>query len=228
MIINPSVTHNGNAYEARYTITGLDPELTYNVTANAIDALMSVQTNSESVASTPLFDWSKNDFRFNLPVYMTKNLPIRTIDNNGNDVEVLNPCNVNNEIELGGCRVGPKVLWEGARQMTDASSDDITLPEPVSAQLNGIVLVFSLYTSGAQQNASFHSFFVSKKEVELLPGSPHTFFLNINAGFSVIGAKYIYIDDTTVKGQESNNSSGSNNGITFANNRFVLRYVIGV
>ena len=228
MIINPSVTHNGNAYEARYTITGLDPELTYNVTANAIDALMSVQTNSESVASTPLFDWSKNDFRFNLPVYMTKNLPIRTIDNNGNDVPVLNPCNINGDIELGGCRVGPKVLWEGARQMTDASSDDITLPEPVSAQLNGIVLVFSLYTSGAKQDASFHSFFVSKKEVELLPGSPHTFFLNINAGFSVIGAKYIYIDDTTVKGQESNNSSGSNNGITFANNRFVLRYVIGV
>ena len=226
VIINPSVTHNGNAYEARYTITGLDPELTYNVTANAIDALMSVQTNSESVASTPLFDWSKNDFRFNLPVYMTKNLPIRTIDNNGNDVPVLNPCNINGDIELGGYRVGQKVLWEGASHMNGGQS--APLSEPVSAQLNGIVLVFSLFTDGVAGDSSIHSFFVSKKEVELLPGKPHTFFLMINSGFSVIGAKYIYIYDDTLEGNATNTSNSANNGITFNNSRFVLRYVIGV
>jgi hypothetical protein len=57
-----------------------------------------------------------------------------------------------------------------------------------------------------------------------------TFPLIINAGFSVIGAKYLYInyDSSVIAGHETNTSSGSNSGITFDNTKFVLRYVFGV
>jgi hypothetical protein len=85
-----------------------------------------------------------------------------------------------------------------------------------------------LYRDGAAADVSFNTFYISKKEVELLPGSPHTFIMGINAGFSTIGAKYLTINDTSIVGNATNTSSGTNSGITFNNSSFVLRYVIGV
>ena len=103
-----------------------------------------------------------------------------------------------------------------------------TLSEPISQQINGIVLVFSSYKDGYAENVSLHSFFVSKKEVELMPNAPHTFFLMINSSFSVVGAKYLYIADNAITGDATNAQDGSNNGFTYKNRSFVLRYVIGV
>lgn len=254
-IIQPTVTYGDNRYEATYSISGLNPNSVYSITSNVIDELMSVQSQSESITSTPIFDWGKNDFKHNTPVYLTKNLSLRTIDNDGNDVSVFNPCNpqgalvlgwgqynnangdtsvygnsinltANNEVRINGTPIGGKVLWEGVYTMND--SQVINLASPISEQINGIVLVFSLYTSGAEQDVSINTFFVSKKEVELLPGAPHTFFMMINSGFSVIGSKYLYIDDSIITGHATNSTAGTNNNMTFSNNRFVLRYVIGV
>ena len=90
------------------------------------------------------------------------------------------------------------------------------------------MLVFSLYRNGAAENVSINSAFISKYEVAALPDAPHTFWMAINAGFSTIGAKYLYINDTTITGHEGNTSSGANSGITFNNSMYVLRYVIGV
>ena len=254
-IISPTITYGDGTYEAVYSITGLDPNSTYEITANVIDELMSVQSQAESVISKPIFDWGKSDFKHNTPVYLTKNLSLRVIDNDYNDISVLNPCNPNGNLVIGwgqydkangdtqiygnnvnltakenvqiqGVPVGGRVLWEGAYYMN--ASQVAKLSSPVSEQINGIVLVFSLYTDGFADDTSLHSFFISKKEVELLPGTPHTFFLMINAGFSVIGSKYIYINDNNLTGHATNTSTGTNSGITFANNRFVLRYVIGV
>ena len=100
----------------------------------------------------------------------------------------------------------------------------------ISQQRNGVVFVFTLYdySTKTYSNASVHSFFVSKKEVELLGGAPHTFLMGINAGFSVIGAKYVYIFNDYIDGHESNISTGNNSGIAFNNQRFALRYIIGV
>lgn len=254
-IIQPTVTYGDNRYEATYSISGLNPDSVYTITSNVIDELMSVQSQSESITSTPIFDWGKNDFKHNTPVYLTKNLSLRTVDNDGNDISVLNPCNpqgalvlgwgqydnangdtsvygnsinltANNEVRINGTPIGGKVLWEGAYYMN--GSQTISLSSPISEQINGIVLVFSLYTSGVAQDTSINTFFVSKKEVELLPGAPHTFFMMINSGFSVIGSKYLYIYDDVISGHSTNSTAGSNNNMTFANDRFVLRYVIGV
>lgn len=254
-IINPTVTYGDNRYEATYSISGLNPDSFYDITVNVIDALMSVQTTTESVTSKPVFDWGKTDFKHNTAVYLTKNLSLRTIDNDGNDVSVLNPCNPNGALVLGwgqydkangdtsvygnninlvanekirinGTEIGGNVLWEGAYYMN--GSQAISLSSPISEQINGIVLVFSLYRNNVAEDVSIHSFFVSKKEVELLPNAPHNFFMMINSGFSTIGAKYLYIADEVITGHATNSLSGANNGITYNNGMFVLRYVIGV
>lgn len=130
-------------------------------------------------------------------------------------------------ISINGMDFGVnQVLWSGAYYMN--ASQTITLKQAISEQVSGIVLVFSYYDSGAVQDYSFNTHFVSKKQIDLFPSCGHTFFMGINAGFSSIGAKYLYFTDTSITGHSGNTSSGTNSGITFDNSKYVLRYVIGV
>ena len=225
---------SGNAYEFSYDITGLNPDSVYTLTVSVVDALMNVQTTSESITSTPVFDWSRNDFRVNVPMHIksslifdTNNTTISATTADGSRKVVLEPANTNGNTVLGygnyvnsegdtnvygnnvrittrenliinGRNYGSnKVLWESTGWYMNATQV-ATLKEPISAQPNGIVLVFSLYRNGSSEDVSINSFFVSKKEVELLPGAPHTFFMMINSGFSNLGAKYLYIDDLSL------------------------------
>ena len=140
----------------------------------------------------------------------------------GNEVDII----AANGVSINGKTFGGKVLYQGASHMN--GNQTANLSEAISDQINGIVLVFSLYRNGAAENVSINSFFVSKKEVELLEGAPHFYFMGINAGFSILGAKYLYIYDTYIQGHEGNTSSSANSGITFNNSNYVLRYVLGV
>lgn len=140
----------------------------------------------------------------------------------GNEVDII----AANGVSINGKTFGGKVLYQGASHMN--GNQTANLSEAISSQINGIVLVFSLYRNGAAENVSINSFFVSKKEVELLEGAPHFYFLGVNAGFSIMGAKYLYIYDTYIQGHEGNTSSGANSGISFNNSNYVLRYVLGV
>ena len=125
----------------------------------------------------------------------------------------------------GKSLLNQKVLWQGGMLMNQ--NHTANLNEAISQQKNGIVLVFSLYRNGAAEDVSINSFFISKKEVELLDGAPHFFFLGINAGFSSLAGKYIYIHDDKLVGHEGNDDVGSS-VISFNNSSYVLRYVIGV
>ena len=122
----------------------------------------------------------------------------------------------------------PKILWGGdltsGMYMTDTHTANLT--EAVSAQRHGIVLVFSAYESSSDTNYSWECFFVPKQLVALTT-SGHTFVLG-RGKFTRTGTKYLYIYDTYIKGHADNNATGTSNGITYANNKFVLRYVIGV
>ena len=121
---------------------------------------------------------------------------------------------------------GQKVLWEGGKYMT--ADHQVELNEPVSQQDNGIVLVFSTYQNGAAIDANFNHFFVPKKFVEIMGGYGTAFQMN-TVNFNTVGAKYLYIHDTYIKGNESNSLSGTaTSGITFNNAMYVLRYVLGV
>lgn len=121
-----------------------------------------------------------------------------------------------------------KILWgeDATSGMYMTADHEITLKEAISAQRNGIVLVFCAYDGTGDTNHSWQSFFVPKR-LAALTTSEHTFVLSTGK-FTYTGTKYLYINDTTIIGHADNNLTGSNNGITYANNKFVLRYVIGV
>jgi hypothetical protein len=53
--------------------------------------------------------------------------------------------------------------------------------------------------------------------------------MTTDASFGLYAAKYLYINDDRIVGNDNNTATGTGAcGITYANNGFVLRYVIGV
>ena len=120
-----------------------------------------------------------------------------------------------------------QLLWEGVYYMS--ASQRVELAEPVSKQRSGIVLVFSRYSSSTAQNYHFNTFFVPKYQIAAHGGCGHTFTMTTDGTFGVFAAKYLYLHDTYIAGNANNEASGTGAcGITYANNGFVLRYVIGV
>lgn len=121
-----------------------------------------------------------------------------------------------------------KILWGEnlTSGMYMTADNTITLAEAVSAQRHGIVLVFCAYNETEDTNYNWQSFFVPKQLVAIST-SGHTFTLSLGK-FTYIGTKHLYINDTSISGHADNSLAGSANGITYANNKFVLRYVIGV
>jgi hypothetical protein len=61
-------TMNDNDYTATFTISGLDYKSSYNIVVHVSDKLMNAESGSTVVAPTPIFDWSRTDFNFNVPV----------------------------------------------------------------------------------------------------------------------------------------------------------------
>ena len=60
-----SATKSNNTYNATATISGLDYRTTYVFQARALDKLATVNTDEQARRTTPIFDWSKDDFRVN-------------------------------------------------------------------------------------------------------------------------------------------------------------------
>lgn len=118
------------------------------------------------------------------------------------------------------------VLWSGGYYMT--SGHTISLSENISNQRSGISLVFSEYVDGEAKNTTFTSFFVSKRMVANHSGCGHCFQM-CTSNLSYFATKYLYIKDDSITGHDNNSLTGTaSSGITYTNNRFVLRYVIGV
>lgn len=120
---------------------------------------------------------------------------------------------------------GQKVLWSGAALMTE--NHTATFNDLVSNQASGIVLVFSAYVDNAASDSAFHTFFIPKKQVELHSGKPHNFIMS-NGVLTRFATKYLNIYDDKITGHSNNDETGTASGITFTNNAFVLRYVLGV
>lgn len=119
-----------------------------------------------------------------------------------------------------------KILWEGAMYMT--AGHTANLAEAVSAQPNGIVLTFSKYSDGAAQENNYNSFFVPKIFVTTHKGYGNAFTM-MDINFGQICHKYLYINDLYISGHANNSATGTGaSGITYANNKYVLRYVYGV
>ena len=115
-----------------------------------------------------------------------------------------------------------KVLWSGGAYMN--ASQTATLSEAISAQPNGIVLVWSWYSGGAS-NSCFRHFFIPKHQVS----AHNTCGVDCaRIAYDANMAKYVYIHDTKITGHNLNEGTNTTGGCTYSNSNFVLRYVIGV
>ena len=118
-----------------------------------------------------------------------------------------------------------KILWSGGYYMTETHT--ISFSEQVSKQPNGIVLVFSEYSDGAARNQTWSSHFVHKSLIASHSGTGNVFWMTTSNG-AYMATKYLYIRDDGITGHANNGLTFTNSGVTLTNNRFVLRYVIGV
>ena len=59
---------SNNTYTLTATISGYDASGTHEFQARAIDKLHTAYSGEESVVLTPIFDWSRTDFNFNVPL----------------------------------------------------------------------------------------------------------------------------------------------------------------
>lgn len=90
------------------------------------------------------------------------------------------------------------------------------LSQKISEQKTGISLIFSFYESNTAQNWGWEHFFVSKEFLNQFNGAGSQFSMYWN----VWSHKYLYIYDDHIVGSPDNDVA--------PNNRFVLRYVIGL
>lgn len=86
-----SVTINGNSYTAVANLTGLDYRTVYTFQARAIDAIYvaGVWSAEKAVIAEPVFDWSKDDFRFNVPVNIAAGGVRIWTDTEGGNIRVI-------------------------------------------------------------------------------------------------------------------------------------------
>lgn len=120
-----------------------------------------------------------------------------------------------------------KVLWSGGSHMN--ASQYAYLSEAISEQATGIILVFSQYNNSSQLplNLDWHYYFVPKYVVNAHSGNYHTFNM-MSLIYNNVGSKSLYIYDTYLQGIANNTATGTNNGITYTNSNYILRYVIGI
>ena len=108
------------------------------------------------------------------------------------------------------------------------ASQIVYLEEKISEQQNGIILVWSFY-NGSAQDWGWNFTVIPKAWI---PDNPNnmgmTTFMVENATVGNVGAKYFYVRDNRIAGNDNNSKTGTGtSAIKYANNKFVLRWVYG-
>lgn len=119
---------------------------------------------------------------------------------------------------------GLNLLWSGAMYMT--GGHDITLSSPISSQHKGIILIFSYYNGSAPVDSDFSCFFIPKN-FDSINGSMGGMTFNCSDHW-FNAMKYLHIYDTHIKGQDFNSDNRTLGGVSYQNNKVVLRYIYGV
>lgn len=115
-----------------------------------------------------------------------------------------------------------KVLKSTASYMNE--TQEYTFSEPISAQPHGAMFVWSSFSNNSANNYDWQYFFVSKSHVASHNGTG----IWMSDGPSGM-RKYVYVSDTSVKGNTVNDDSTTTiRGVSITNTNYVLRYVIGV
>ena len=107
-----------------------------------------------------------------------------------------------------------------------SGSHDITLSSPISSQHKGIILIFSYYNGSAPVDSDFSCFFIPKNFDSINSSMGGMTFNCSDHWFNAM--KYLHIYDTHIKGQDLNVATRTLGGVSYENNKVVLRYIYGV
>lgn len=121
-----------------------------------------------------------------------------------------------------------KVLLTTTSYMNE--NQEFTLSEPVSSQTNGIVFHWQGFdTTNNQVLNSDHVYtFIPKTHIINSDGTGIQIFLS-TATLNIVGAKFVYVSNTRIKGHAANATTGTGkSGITYNNKYWVLTQVLGV
>ena len=113
-----------------------------------------------------------------------------------------------------------RVLWSGCLYM--GANQTATLSQSRSAQPNGVVLVWCPYNTSNQMLSNSLCCFVPKSV------NGNCYFPLFSEGFRYLGGKVVGIWGTSITGNAASTNSGTKNGVTYNNARWVLSKVIGV
>jgi len=125
--------------------------------------------------------------------------------------EAINEINTNKELSHVG-------YWPLAGQT-------ISLSEYISKQNNGIIVMWSGYSSSTAQNWGWQACIIPKYFVSVQNGKGVSCLL-ANSDFKNMAAKYIYVYDNQIVGNNNNSKTGTQNGVTY-DSAYITRYVIG-
>lgn len=84
--ISITPTIGADSYTATTTLANIDYRKKYIFEARATDRLATVSSNDSPVMSEPIFDWSKEDFNFNVPININNKTVLREADANNDTI----------------------------------------------------------------------------------------------------------------------------------------------
>ena len=227
-----------NQYDIRVTVEDIHSSSSYSKPLSSKKRLMEWREDRDGITFGGTADEA------GLVSYWDLKLKTGKIETpNGLEVDGLIPCE-NEVVDIGSAsnpfdngyfndlfingksHLQQRQLWTSTWFMN--ASQTAYLSEPISEQQHGILLFFQAYENGIAQEYWHNVYFVPKSIVKLKPGVGHSFHMVGGSDYGGEGRKYLYIYDDKIVGNQHNEGNGTKNGITYANNKFVLKYVYGI
>lgn len=190
-----NVTKNSDGtYSATASKSGLSYNNTYNFEARVTDKINTVSSKEYSGKSLPVFDWSKNDFNFNVPVYISQyynenNPTTKKYVDDLTDVISLavqdntdNIAALSNQISNIGSITFDDIYPVGSIYMSVNSTNPRTLFGGTWTQLKDRFLLGagSTYTNGSTGGEASHTLTVNE-----MPSHSHAQYVTVGSGGSL-------------------------------------------
>lgn len=194
------------------------------------NAGIKIPDNNSASAWAPAMDMKSADYDFSFGAYQNRFYISAISDanynaqNNVSTSMYFDPAN--KIINLAGMQIG-RNNWLVSPDKFMSASQKVDLPQRVSAQATGILLVWTAFVNGHAQEYDYVYQFVPKWHALNHTGKGAGIYMATN-GFEKIGSKYVYVYDDIIKGHANNTATGTRNGVTYTNNYWVLHAVIGV
>ena len=215
-----NVTKNSDGtYSATASKSGLSYNNTYNFEARVTDKINTVSSKEYSGKSLPVFDWSKNDFNFNVPVYISQyyndnNPTTKKYVDDLTDVISLavqdntdNIAALSNQISNIGSISFDDIYPVGSIYMSVNSTNPRTLFGGTWTQLKDRFLLGagSTYTNGSTGGEASH-----KLTVNEMPSHSHPQYVTVSSGGSLsANCDYDSYSSGTARKSAQNISTGN-------------------